>query len=288
MATTDQPLGKRARRREQIEVEILRVAREHLALHGAAALSLRAIARDLGMVSSGIYRYVESRDDLLTRLIIDAYRSLADAVSAAHDAVDPNDLDRRWAAIGGALRQWALDQPHDFALIYGSPVPDYQAPAERTSEAGTAVLGLLLRLLQDAHDQHRLTRVGEASDGAPAGQALDDTAFDDTALDGTLLPDTPLPDTPLPDTSGSDAVRALGPMLAEPFFAGVSIGPETLARGLAAWTLLLGAVTSEVFAQLGPLPDAGALFRLHLAVAGSLILVPTQSSTGLSTSVFTA
>ncbi|MDN5767433.1 MAG: TetR/AcrR family transcriptional regulator [Humibacillus sp.] len=273
MATTDQPHGKRARRREQIEGEILRVAREHLALHGAAALSLRAIARDLGMVSSGIYRYVESRDDLLTRLIIDSYRSLADAVFAAHDAVDANDLDRRWATIGFALRQWALDQPHDFALIYGSPVPDYQAPADRTAEAGTAVLGLLLRLLQDAHDQHRLTPVDEALD-----RALDDESLDDLAVTATALSGAP----------PSDAVRAVGPMLAEPFFAGISIGSAALARGLAAWTLLLGAVTSEVFAQLGPVPDADALFRLHLDVARSLILLPAQSSTGLSTAVFTA
>ncbi|MEO6997925.1 MAG: TetR/AcrR family transcriptional regulator [Terracoccus sp.] len=263
MATTDQPPGKRARRREQIEGEILRVAREHLATQGAAALSLRAIARDLGMVSSGIYRYVESRDDLLTRLIVDSYRSLADAVHEAHDVIDPNDLDRRWAAIGFALRRWSLDRPHDFALVYGSPVPDYEAPADRTVEAGTEVLGLLLRLLQDAHQQQRLAVGDEATEGA----ASDGDGRDEVRSD--------------------DAARAVGPMLTEPFFAGISIGPAALTRGLAAWTLLLGAVTSEVFRQLGPVPDAEALFRLHLALARSLILLPAQSSTGLSTAVFT-
>lgn len=248
MATTDQPLGKRARQREQTEREILRVARAHLAAQGAAALSLRAIARDLGMVSSGIYRYVESRDDLLTRLFVDSYRSLAAAVHSAHDAVDPTDLDGRWVAIGLALRRWALGQPHDFALIYGSPVPDYQAPAERTVEVGTEVLALLLRLVRDADEQHRLV----------------------------ALPPSP------------QAARAVGAMLTDPFFAEVTIGATMLARGLTAWTLLLGAVTSEVFAQLGAVPDAAALFRLHLDVAGSLILLPAHSSTGLSTAVFTA
>ena len=85
--------------------DILRVAREHLATDGAAALSLRAVARDLGMVSSGIYRYVESRDELLTRLIVDSYWSLAAAVRAAHDAVRADDLDGRWDALGrGAAR----------------------------------------------------------------------------------------------------------------------------------------------------------------------------------------
>ncbi len=248
MATTDQPLGKRARRRAQTEGEILRVARRHLATQGAAGLSLRAIARDLGMVSSGIYRYVASRDDLLTQLIVDSYRSLAAAVHSAHDAVDPADLDGRWVAIGLALRRWALDRPHDFALIYGSPVPDYEAPAERTVKAGTEVLALLLRLVRDADALHRFV---------------------------------PLDPSP-------EARRAVGPMLSEPFFAEVTIGATMLARGLAAWTLLLGAVTSEVFAQLGPIPDAAALFRLHLEVAGSLILLPAQPSTGLSTAVCTA
>ena len=73
-------LGKRARNRAVVEAQILTVAREHLATHGAAGLSLRAVARDLGMVSSGIYRYVESRDELLTRLIVDSYTSLAQTV----------------------------------------------------------------------------------------------------------------------------------------------------------------------------------------------------------------
>lgn len=252
MATSGQRSGKRVRRRAEVEGEILRVAREHLASRGAAALSLRAIARDLGMVSSGIYRYVASRDDLLTRLIVDAYRSLADAVGQAHDAVDPTDFDRRWAAVGFALRDWALDRPHDFALIYGSPVPDYEAPAERTVEVGTAVLAVLLRLAHDIHQQPGTDRL------------------------------------PASETMAADAVLALDPMLAGPFFEGVSLDAVTLARALSAWTLLLGAVTSEVFGQLGPLPDAEALFRVNLSIAGSLVLEPPALSTGLCTPVFTA
>src|SRR3954447_8607671 len=149
-------LGKRARNRLAVEADILRVAREHLASDGAAALSLRAVARDLGMVSSGIYRYVESRDELLTRLIVDSYWSLAAAVRAEHDAVPRADLDGRWDAIGRSLRRWALERPHDFALIYGSPVPDYEAPAERTEEPGTAVLVLLVALLEDVRRAARL------------------------------------------------------------------------------------------------------------------------------------
>jgi len=110
-----------------MEADIIQVAREHLARHGAAALSLRAIARDLGMASSAIYRYVDSRDELLTRLIVRAFTSLADTVHQAHDAVARDDLVGRWNAVGRAIRDWALENPHDFALIYGSPVPDYVA-----------------------------------------------------------------------------------------------------------------------------------------------------------------
>ena len=77
----------RQERRAAIEADIIRVAREHLAKYGAPGLSLRSVAKELGMVSSGIYRYVASRDDLLTRLIVRAYMSLADTASAAHSAV---------------------------------------------------------------------------------------------------------------------------------------------------------------------------------------------------------
>src|SRR5262245_17191329 len=113
-------MGVREENRATIEARILRVGREHLGRCGAAAISLRAVARDLGMVSSGIYRYVESRDELLTRLIVHAYTALAADVAAAHDLVDPDDLAGRWDAIGRAVRGWALAHPHDYALIYGS------------------------------------------------------------------------------------------------------------------------------------------------------------------------
>lgn len=244
--------GKRARHRQAVEADILRVAREHLATDGAAALSLRAVARDLGMVSSGLYRYVTSRDDLLTRLIVDSFASLATDVRARHDAIDTDDLEGRWAAIGSGLRDWATARPHDFALIYGSPVPDYEAPPERTVEVGTAVLALIVRLLHDAGTAGRL--VDADSDVPPRERTHERT---DERTD-----------------ERADAGAALGPLLDEPFFAQVRVEPEVLARGLAAWTLLLGAVTSEVFHQLGELPDADALFRSHLRLAGSLFLRP--------------
>lgn len=147
--------GIRARNRAAIEAEILRVGREHLGSYGAAALSLRAIARELGMVSSAIYRYVESRDELLTRLIIAAYDSLADHAEHELSRLPRRSSPaRRFRTLALATRRWARANPHEFALIYGSPVPDYHAPAERTERAGTRIPHLLVTILAEMPSPH--------------------------------------------------------------------------------------------------------------------------------------
>src|ERR1700756_3465061 len=111
----------RARIRAEMIDEIKAVARRHLAAEGAN-LSLRAVARDMGMVSSALYRYFASRDDLLTALILDAYNALGAAVEAADAAIkDRLQLRGRWLAAVGAVRDWALANPAEYALIYGSP-----------------------------------------------------------------------------------------------------------------------------------------------------------------------
>ncbi|MFV0257869.1 MAG: TetR/AcrR family transcriptional regulator [Acidimicrobiales bacterium] len=137
--------GIRARNRAAIEAELMAVAGRHLAEHGAAALSLRAVARDLGMASSALYRYVPNRDELLTRLIVAAYDDLADRGTSAVAALDdPGDTVAVFTAIAHSVRSWALAHPHEYALIYGSPVPGYDAPAERTTPAGTRLTSLLI------------------------------------------------------------------------------------------------------------------------------------------------
>ncbi len=137
----------RARARAELTNEIKAVARRQLAEEGAAALSLRAVAREVGMVSSAVYRYFPSRDDLLTALIVDAY----DAVGAAAEDADPGDradVARRWLAVTRAVRAWALANPQEYALIYGSPVPGYRAP-EATIDPATRVSVALLRIVHD-------------------------------------------------------------------------------------------------------------------------------------------
>ena len=135
-------MGKRQEAREKIEAQIVELGRRHLVSEGAAGLSLRAIARDLGMVSSAVYRYVTSRDDLLTLLLVDAYSELADAVDRAATTADGQWRDQL-LAMAHAAREWAVDQPARWALLYGSPVPGYHAPRERTVGPGTRVVAAL-------------------------------------------------------------------------------------------------------------------------------------------------
>ena len=124
------------------------MARRHLAEQGSAALSLRAVAREVGMVSSAVYRYFPSRDELLTALIIDAYDSVGEAAEAAERASVNRLLAVRWTSVCGAVRRWALANAHEYALIYGSPVPGYAAP-ETTIEPASRVPLVLLRMLAD-------------------------------------------------------------------------------------------------------------------------------------------
>ncbi|QZT65004.1 TetR/AcrR family transcriptional regulator [Mycolicibacterium austroafricanum] len=141
-------MGKRQDTRDRIEREIVEIGRAHLVTHGAAALSLRAIARELGMVSSAVYRYVASRDELLTLLLVDAYGELADSVERARDAAAGDWRDRLRAA-ARATRAWAVRHPARWALLYGSPVPGYHAPREQTVGPGTRVVGLLFSAIAE-------------------------------------------------------------------------------------------------------------------------------------------
>jgi AcrR family transcriptional regulator len=139
--------GTRARVRAELTREITEVARTHLATSGAAALSLRAVARELGMASSAVYRYFPSRDDLLTALIVDAYDALGATAEAADAAAGP-DGRARWLAVCRSVREWALAHPHEYALVYGSPVPGYAAPETTIGPAGRVGV-VLCRIMVD-------------------------------------------------------------------------------------------------------------------------------------------
>ncbi|TDE12668.1 TetR/AcrR family transcriptional regulator [Jiangella asiatica] len=153
----------RERARAELTREITEIGRRQLASEGATGLSLRAIAREMGMVSSAIYRYFPSRDDLLTALIIDAYNAIGEAVEQADARCAEDDYPGRWRAVCRAARGWALAHPHEYALLYGSPVPGYQAPQDTVEPAirDTVVYG---RILADAYAGGALS----PPDGFPA------------------------------------------------------------------------------------------------------------------------
>ena len=136
----------RARVRAEMTEEIKAIARRHLAERGASDLSLRAVAREAGLVSSAVYRYFASRDELLTALILDAYNSLGHAVEQAEAEISRADLLGRFEAACHAVRRWALANPHEFALTYGTPIPGYAAPQDTIGPATrvTSVLGQII------------------------------------------------------------------------------------------------------------------------------------------------
>jgi AcrR family transcriptional regulator len=140
--------GRTARDRARAELtqEIKDAARRQLATEGAERLSLRAVSRELGMVSSALYRYFPSRDELLTALIIDAYNALGiEAETAAKNAKEPRAA---WLAVCQSVRAWAKAHPQEYALIYGSPVAGYQAPESTIEPAGRVAITLLGILAQ--------------------------------------------------------------------------------------------------------------------------------------------
>ena len=153
--------GRTARERVRAELirEITEIARRQLATEGAAGLSLRAVAREMGMVSSAIYRYFPSRDDLLTALIIGGYNAVGEAVEQADAAARGESFAARWLAVCRAVREWALAHPHEYALLHGSPVPGYTAPDE-TVPAAMRDTVVLARIVTEAHAAGALRPAG--------------------------------------------------------------------------------------------------------------------------------
>jgi AcrR family transcriptional regulator len=159
----------RARVRAEMTDEIKNVARRHLATDGAN-LSLRAVARDLGMASSAVYRYFASRDELLTAMIIDAYDALGSTAETSVGA-EGTAFAERFLSACHAVRDWALANPHEWALIYGSPVPGYQAPRDTVAPAIRVIL-LIGRIVGDA------ATAGEVEAGEAIGGKLgEDLAY---------------------------------------------------------------------------------------------------------------
>jgi AcrR family transcriptional regulator len=167
------PRTARERVKDEVTSEILAAARAHLAREGAAALSLRSIARDLGMAPSALYRYFSSRDALLSALILGAYGSLADQAEHASEAAYAREdgAMARWVAVPRAMRSWARGHPHEWGLIFGSPVPGYEAPTE-TVTPYTRLAQALVRPIIEVHEHGNLRLAPSASSATPGTAPL--------------------------------------------------------------------------------------------------------------------
>jgi AcrR family transcriptional regulator len=170
----------RERAREELTHEIKLEARRQLASSGAQQLSLRAVARELGMVSSALYRYYPSRDELLTALIIDAYTELGEAAEQALASTAQGTPRDRWRAVWQAARTWARTNPHEFTLIFGTPVPGYSAP-QTTIEPASRLPLALIGVVREAAPQPTLP-------GPPMLGALPEQL---TRLAAEIAPDLP-------------------------------------------------------------------------------------------------
>ena len=242
--------------------EIKTIARRHLETDGAN-LSLRAVARDMGMVSSALYRYFASRDDLLTALILDAYNALGEAAEAADAAVtDRSQLRARWLATARGIRGWALRTPAEYALLFGTPVPGYAAPAD-TITAATRTPVVLIRILADGFASGALTGESALRIGAPTGGT------------GVLAAADPAGSAGRPQAAGiaarlgnavrADLSRARGDIAPE-------LPDELMLAGITGWVQLFGMVSFELSGQFNNVIEARTeFFGLQMEVMADLV-----------------
>ncbi|QSB05229.1 TetR/AcrR family transcriptional regulator [Natronoglycomyces albus] len=202
--------------RDEARARIMRaitdVARQHLSDVGPANLSLRAVARDLTMASSAVYRYFKNRDELLTALIVDAYNDLGEVAERTANSL-PADLRprQRWIEVAMAVRAWAVEHPHEFGLIYGSPIPGYAGPDDTHTAASRMPLAL----------------VGVVRD------AVNEQAFH-------------------PPSSESGHPEIPGEVLAQEVREIVTgLDDDVIVQLVKAWAGLLGVVSFEIFGYLG-------------------------------------
>jgi AcrR family transcriptional regulator len=210
------PVSRRQRLHEATAEEIKAVARGLMAREGTSSLNLRAVAREMGMTASALYRYFPSRDAILTALITDAYEAVGAAVEKAALETPLDGSCTRMLACVHAFRRWALEHPQEYGLIYGTPVPGYEAPAEDTLEAAMRTNAVLL---------------GELARAVEMGMIR-------------LPPDESIPE-PLRDMLCEMSTHEQKAELGLPV-AGWAVAMQF-------WVVLYGAINAEVFAHMPPM-----------------------------------
>lgn len=165
--TNDQPLTRREQQRENTREEIKALARAQMSKDGTAGISLRGIAGEMGLTVTALYRYFASRDDLITALILDGFNAQADALEEAIARRDPDDYSGQLYDALMTYRAWAVDHWTDYQLLYGNPIPGYEAPADLTVPAASRILTAMVRVLVMAHQAGKLHLPPEYQDIPP-------------------------------------------------------------------------------------------------------------------------
>ncbi len=235
------PRPKRAQAHERTDMtaQIKAVARQQMAEHGTAGLSLRAIARELGITAPAIYNYFSRLEDLITALIVDAFTDLAEAMEVA-EAAEPADRPYdKILALCLAYRVWAMAYPTEFQLIGGNPIPGYQAPEAITIPLARRPFLGLFRWFIRAHASGELTIPAEYGTVPPAMAA------------------------------GVSAWRQMS---------GIAVADPLMGLLMSGWARIYGLTALEMYHHLQPLVgDPAALYRYEMiAFLGQLGLTPTN------------
>jgi AcrR family transcriptional regulator len=223
---TDREVGRREQRRKETLREITATARRLLVREGSSGVTLRAIARELGMTAPALYRYFDSHESLVTALAADLYHELADALERARDAEPDDDVGARLRAASRAFRSWSLANRPEFGLLFANPMTDPTGPAADDCEAAGHRFGLVFGRLFSQLWHTRPFPVPDRADLSPVLVRQ---------LEGW-----------------EDEMRGGMPIPAVYVF-------------LRCWTALYGTVTMEVFGHLGwALEDTEPIFEATL------------------------
>lgn len=215
----------RQRARLETEAQITLIGNRMVDEEGVEGLSLRAIARELGIVSSAVYRYVRSRDELLTILIRDAFTQIGDEVEAALGQ------ERSILALALGMLRWSRRFPNRWALIYGTPVPDYEAPRQETVVPGTRVMVALAELV---------------SESAPAVPTPSPSSAEtaESVADGSPAAGS--------GTAAIAAAAVMKPLREGIEELGLRYDDATVMRMLTVWVAVIGTINGLRFGQFGP------------------------------------
>ena len=205
----------RQRARIETEAQITAIGNRMIDDEGVDGLSLRAIARELGVVSSAVYRYVKSRDELLTILIRDAFTQIADAVDDALAG------ERSVQVLALAMLDWSRTYPNRWALIYGTPIDGYEAPREETVVPGTRIMVALASLVAESATGTEAANGAGAARGAQSAEAQE--------LSATLEP----------LRQGLDEL-------------GLDYDDSVILETITVWVAIVGLINGLRFGQFGP------------------------------------